>query len=224
MAVTTQRKRIARALGLDERVRRGLQPRITGQASCRDMNTADLRAVMAAIDRRAGARIGRRPRPNHHHLPDGPHRNKLWALWQLGWHLGIVDDPGEAALIAFISRQTGLNAARWALDERETAEAVARLKAWLTRKGGLVWPPYAKAQGERIYNSRAQVIEAQWHTLAGLGVVRIDNPGALASYAARHAGIGHKISHTDLSDNQADTLIWHLARRIRKAKADARRI
>ena len=229
MAVTTQRKRSglikavhapARALGLDERVRRGHQARITGHASCRDMNAADLRAVIAAMDRRAGARTGRRPRPDHHRLLDGPHRNKLWALWQLGWHLGIVDDPGEAALITFISRQAGLDVGRWASDERETAEAVAGLKAWLTREAGVVWPPYAIAEAEGIDNSRAQVIEVQWHTLAGLGVVRIDNPGALAAYAARHAGIARKISHTDLSDDQADTLIWHLGQRIRKAKTE----
>ncbi len=229
MTVTTRRKRIGRTkavharahtLGLDERVRRGTQDRATGQASRRDMNAAELHAVIAAMDRRAGAGTGRRPRPDHQRLPDGPHRNTLWVLWQLGWHLGVVDNPGEAALIAFIRGPTGLDTDRWASDERETAKAVARLKAWLAHEACVVWPPHVTAEGKGLDNSRAWVLAAQWHILAGLGVARIDNPGALASYAARHAGTARKISHTDLTDDQADALIWHLGQRIRKAKTE----
>ncbi len=205
----------ARELAIDQDARRALQVRVTGHASCGDMTVAELERMAGEL--RRGNGVNRNPRGDG--LPDTAHRGKLWALWLSGWHLGVVDTPTEDALIAFIKRQTGLDAARWARDERHTAKAIEGLKAWLAREAGVDWSPYAAAQGEDIDNPRARVIEAQWRILAGLGVVHIDDPGALASYAARHAGIGRTISHTHLEADEAKALIAHLGWRIRRAKA-----
>ncbi len=205
----------ARELAIDQDARRALQVRVTGHASCRDMSVAELERMAGAL--RRGNGVNRNPRGDG--LPDTAHRGKLWAPWLSGWHLGVVDTPTEAALAAFIKRQTGLDAARWARDERHTAKAIEGLKAWLAREAGVDWSPHAAAQGEDIDNPRARVLEAQWRILAGLGVVRIGDPGALASYAARHAGIGRAISHTHLEAARATALIERLGGRIRRAKA-----
>ncbi len=212
----------ARELGLDIGTRRVLQTRVTGHASCRDMSAAALRAVLAAMDRNPAAKTEPRTAARGDRLPEGPHRGKLWALWLSGWHLGVVETPSEAALARFIERQTGLDAARWAQDERDTGKAIEGLKAWLSREAGVDWSPYAGVDAagtrEQIDNPRARVLEAQWRILHALGVVKIDDPGALASYAARHAGIARAISHTHLEADEAKALIAHLGERIRDAR------
>ena len=222
VTVSPTRKRLirfvharARELAIDQDARRALQVRVTGRASCGDMTVAELERLAGELRRGNGA--NRNPRGDG--LPDTAHRGKLWALWLSGWRLGVVDTPTEAALAAFIKRQTGLDAARWARDERYTAKAVEGLKAWLAREAGVDWSPYATADGDGLDNPRARVLEAQWRLLAGLGVAHIGDPGALASYAARHAGIGRAISHTHLEAAQAMALIERLGGRIRRAKA-----
>ena len=176
----------ARELGLDSETRRTLQTRVTGHASCRDMSTAALRAVLAAMDRSPAAKSGPRRAGGRDRLPDSAHRGKLWALWLSGRHLGVVERPTEAALVGFIKRQTGLDAAGWARDERDTAKAIEGLKAWLCREAGVDWSPYAGVDAggsrEQIDNPRARVLEAQWRILHALGIVKIDDSGALASY------------------------------------------
>ncbi len=208
----------ARELAIDHDTRRALQVRVTGHASCGDMTVAELERVAGALRRKDKAN-GTRHAARGDGLPNTAHQGKLWALWLSGWHLGVVDTPTEAALVAFIKRQTGLDAARWARDERHSAKAIEGLKAWLAREAGVDWSPYATADGDGIDNPRARVLEAQWRVLAGLGVVRIGDPGALASYAARHAGTGRAISHTHLEAAQVTALIEHLGGRVRRAKA-----
>ena len=209
----------ARELAIDQDASRALQMRVTGHASCRDMTVAELARVAGALRRKDKANGTRYAAARGDGLPDTAHRGKLWALWLSGWHLGVVNTPTEAVLVAFIKRQTGLDAARWARDERHTAKSVEGLKAWLAREAGVDWSPFATADGDGIDNPRARVLKAQWRLLAGLGVVRIGDPGALASYAARHAGIGRAVSHTHLEAAQATALIEHLGSRIRRAKA-----
>ncbi len=137
------------------------------------------------------------------------------------WLAGVVARSTEAALVAFIKRQAGLDAAAWARRPEDSAKAVEGLKAWLAREAGVDWSPYAAADGEGIDNPPARVLESQWRILHALGIAKIDDPGALASYAARHAGIARTISHTDLEADEAIALIAHLGQRIRGAKAEA---
>ncbi len=209
----------ARELGLDEEGRRAMQARLTGKSSCAAMTSAELERVIAELKR-----IGFRPRRRRgsdrgDRLPDGPHRGKLWALWMSAWHLGVTDTPNEAGLISFVKRQTGIDAAKWARSPLDSNKTIEGLKAWLAREAGVDWSPYAGPEGKPIDNPRARVLEAQWRILARLGVVRIDDPGALSAYAARHAGIRRTICHTHLDGRQAGNLIRHFGGRIRRARA-----
>ena len=155
------------------------------------MTLAELRLVADEIagargPRRIGGALRRvagwaRPRDR---APASPGGGKLRALWISGWHLGVVRDRTDAALAAWVRRQTGLDAAAWAAPV-ETARAIEALRAWLARAAGVDWrPKIVLDRGGRereVDHPRARVLEAQWRILAGLGVVRVDSPSALAA-------------------------------------------
>lgn len=235
-------------LGLDPETRRDLQRRETGKESCKDMTTAELRRVLAAMNGRASTRAGgNRPASParggarggrgggdidsaragaRDRLPPGntatrPLLGKLRALWISGYHLGVVRDRTDAGLAGWLRRQTRLDAAEW-VQPPELVKAVEAMQAWLARDGGVDWSPYAalgKGGRERkVARPRGRVLEAQWRILHRLGAVTIEGNAALASYACRHAGIGRVDSHLALTGAQEIALMQHLGAKIRKAQ------
>lgn len=119
-------------LGLDEETTRDFYQRTVGKRGLTQM-TADEHArvleAMNAVQPPGRGRTG----------VDGPYGKKLQALWIDAWHLGIVESRDDAALLAFVERQTGVSHTRF-LREAEVAEkAVEGLKAWIGREGGVVW-------------------------------------------------------------------------------------
>ena len=207
----------ARELGIDEDARRALQRRVTGKESCRQMSVPELRRVVDAMNGRGGTR----PSARADRLPDQAVVAKLRALWLSAWNLGIVRDRTDRALSTWLRRQTGLDAAAWA-DAAQLSRAVKALKDWIAREGGVEWRPHlVVGQGgttREVERPKARVLEAQWHMLRGLGVVKIGSDAALGAYAAEHARLGRADSHLALSDDQADALIAHFGERIRGAK------
>jgi len=58
---------------------------------------------------------------------------KIRALWLFLHHdLGLVKDPNEAALAAYVKRMTGVDALQW-LDRRQTLRVIEALKKWAER-------------------------------------------------------------------------------------------
>ncbi len=203
----------ARELGVDAETRRALQTRVTGKASCSAMSEADLREVIAALERTPGPR---------ERLPAPPAGSKLRALWISGWHLGVVRNRSDAGLAAWLRRQTGLDAASWATP-RDVARAIEALRRWLAREAGVDWSGYPVAgpnNADRLVeNARARVIEAQWRILAELGAPVMAGSNLL-DFASSHAG-RHLGSHTELRDHEADHLIRRLGSAIRKGRASS---
>ena len=203
----------ARDMGMDDDTRRALQVRAAGKDSCRDMSAAELRRVLALM-RGGRGNGGRRPRDR---MPDGPLAAKLRALWWSGIQLGVVERPGDGALMSFIKRQTGLDAARFAHDPRDANKAVEGLKAWLAREAGVDWSPYPGVS-EPADNPCARVLEAQWRILAGLG----DSMAIGASLDTWVRGArGDNKNYVFLEPAQANALIRRLGWRVRQAKAIA---
>ena len=91
-------------------------------------------AVLEALGGEAPARAS---------LPENSHTSKLRALWISAWCLGVVRNRSDDALAAFIRRQAGIDAARWATPA-QTAAAIEALKDWMERDGGVDWSPYAR--------------------------------------------------------------------------------
>lgn len=126
----------AAAVGLtDDEDRRDFYHRVTGKRRLREMNGTEKEAVVAEL-----RKLGFKPGPRTRSLT-GPYARKLQALWISGWNLGLVDSARDAALLAFVKRQTGFEATRFLRDPMDAAKVIEGLKAWLARDGGVVWDP-----------------------------------------------------------------------------------
>ena len=125
---------------------------------------------------RPARRAGERP------LADGPQAKKARAQWLSLWNLGVIEEPGERALAAFVKRQTGREDLRFC-DAQRLNKVVDGLKAMLARAFD-----QADAPGRRFPHADAQladrleVVRAQWATLHRWGAVRIPGDDAIAGW------------------------------------------
>lgn len=154
-----------RALGIgEEEDQRDLYERITGKRSLRQMSANEQEAVVKEL-----RRLGFRPAGARRQL-DGPYAKKLQALWIAGWNLGLVRNRDDAALIAFVKRQTGIEHTRWLRDPAAAEKAVEALKGWLARDGGVVW---TVPQGhDWLKDHGAKIAWAQWRKLHPAATLR----------------------------------------------------
>ncbi len=212
-----------KTLGLDEDTYRDLLEARTGKRSagkCSNAQLVDLIEYFKAQGfkpkKKAPARAGRRK------LADGETQRKIRALWLTLYHLGLVADPAESALAAFVKRQAGIDDLRW-LPGSQAYKVIEALKGWAARDGGVDWSPYIIHVGDGItstdYIPRARVMEAQWRRLHDLGVVRIRDKGALAAWVERFVKSPCAIYHTHIGDEDADRVIAALGAKIRKAQS-----
>lgn len=148
-------------LGLDDDTARDLYARVTGKRSLRDMSPAEQERVVEELRRK-----GLKPASNGSRKPlEGRFAKKLQALWIAGWNLGVVDKRDDAALLAFVKRQTGLDHVRFLSRSEDAAKAVEAIKAWLGREAKVDWsdsqhlPSWLRASG-------AKIAVAQWQILA----------------------------------------------------------
>jgi len=159
-----------RELGIGTEDRHAIQRRATGKGSLTEMSVKDMLAVLRALHGwgrgkgRGGNAIG------------GPHAGKLRALWISGYWLGVVRDRTDEALAAWIRRQTGVEAARWATP-RQTARCVDALKDWLAREADVDWSPYAVGPRRSKHVPGARVLEALWRNLASAEGARVSDDG-----------------------------------------------
>ncbi len=131
------------------------------------------------------ARAGSRP------LAAGDLQAKIRALWLSLYHLGIVRDPAEAAMGAFVTRMSGVSALQW-LDPEGANKTIEALKDWATRESGVNWSPHKVGE---IVNPKYRVIEAQMRILAVNKLVEvIDLNGCTEDDADRVIEeLGHKV-------------------------------
>ena len=78
---------------------------------------------------------------------EGPYAGKLRALWLTAFNLAIVRSRDDAALIAFVQRQTRVSHTRFLTDAAEAARAIEALKSWITRESGIEWPRKDGSEG-----------------------------------------------------------------------------
>lgn len=65
-------------------------------------------------------------------LAADPQSKKLRALWLEMHTLGIINNPDESALCAFVKRETGVAALQW-LKPAQASQVIERLKQWKQR-------------------------------------------------------------------------------------------
>ncbi len=152
-----------RDLGLDEDTYRAKLANITGKTSTRDMTEAERQRVLNVF-RSEGFKPKADRRGNGRLKLSGRFAGKLQALWIAGWNLGIFRSRDDAALEAFVKRQTGLDAVRFCRDVEDARKAIEALKAILTREGGVDWTVYA-AQPLHYSLDGFRIAFAQWNKL-----------------------------------------------------------
>jgi len=147
-----------RALGIaEEDDRRDLYERVTGKRRLREMTPAQKDQVVEEL-----RRLGLKDKAPRRHL-DGPYAKKLQALWIAGWNLGLVRDRQDAALIAFVKRQTKIDHPNWLRDPASADKAVEALKDWLRRERGVMW---GNTNGyDWLRDHGAKIAWAQWRHL-----------------------------------------------------------
>jgi hypothetical protein len=69
-------------------------------------------------------------------------------------------------LIAFVKRQTGLDAVQFLRFAGDARKAIEALKAILAREGGVDWSP-SRFQPEYTQVDGYRIAKAQWHNLGG---------------------------------------------------------
>lgn len=144
---------LAKQAGMDEDCRRDMMQQVCGKRSARELTSSE---AVAVIDRLKVSSTA----PDI----DGPYGKKLRALWISGWHLGVVHNRTDKAMLAFVERQTGIQRTRWLRAATDARKAVEALKLWLAREAGVKWPP-----GDDPLAVRRAVIEAQQLRLAIFG-------------------------------------------------------
>ncbi len=154
---------VANKLGLDDDARRSIYERVTGKPKLTLMSDSEKQAVADEFKRLAGDR-----RPDGRLKLTGPYAGKLQALWIAAWNLGIVENRDDAALLAFVKRQTGIDHTRFLANAADAKKAIEALKAWVAREAGVEWrddtfgPAWKQSAGYKI-------AIAQWRIIHGNG-------------------------------------------------------
>jgi phage gp16-like protein len=207
-----------RRLGLEDDDRKAIQLEVTGKASLADMNAAEMGAVLDRLNRDRPGGFSDRA-----HFANRPHVGKIRALWWTLYWLGDVEEPNDAALDAFVKRQTGLAALRF-LDHSRAPSVIEALKAMAAR-GGVVWPsPEYRKQIAGPANpgltiarlERHAVIQTLWQKLRQAEGVYGTDP-----YAFLSATLGGVLSlnHWCWDDRSLDNGIRALGKKWRRTLA-----
>ena len=151
-------------------------------------------------------------------LADGPQAKKARAQWLSLWNLGVIEEPGERALAAFVKRQTGREDLRFC-DSAQLNKVVDGLKSMLARAFEKADAPdrrFSHTEDERL-NDRLEVVRAQWATLHRWGAVRVSGDDALAGWG-RFKVVPNFAGPNQWTREQLDDAIARLGQWLRQAR------
>ena len=151
----------------DEGDKRAFYARLTGKPGLSLMSDPEKETVVTEL-----RRMGFKPalkRANGRAKLSGPYAAKLQALWIAGYNLGIVRDRDDAALEAFVKRQTGIERERWLRFARDADQVIEALKGWIAREGGVIWSDADLPKKSVMRSLGFKVARAQWAILMPRG-------------------------------------------------------
>lgn len=119
-------------MGMDTDTYRQMLLSITGKTSTSEMNPGQLNKVLAAMKAKGFVVKPSRKERTMRLLADSPQVKKLCALWLEMYHQGKVRDNSEAALQAWVKRETGVDSLKW-LEPGMASLCIEKLKKWQKR-------------------------------------------------------------------------------------------
>jgi len=164
-------------LALTDDSYRAILQRLCGVASAAELDARGRQAVLDHF-RTLGWNPGRHKAPKRagaRPLDDDPTSKKLRALWIALWNLGEVRNPEEAALAAFVRRQTGVDALQFLSPDR-ASKAIEALKSWCLRVD------FAPDPDEDPIITMRALLRAQWARLAAFDAIDVHGAIGLDSW------------------------------------------
>lgn len=120
-----------RELAMDDDTYRAILQRIGNASSSADLDASKLQLVLDHLKA-----CGFKVRPNKKRvsrpLASSPSDKKIRAMWLFAHQLGIVRDPSERALAAYVKRLSGVDALQWT-DDDQVLKLIESLKKWIMR-------------------------------------------------------------------------------------------
>lgn len=120
-------------MGLDDDTYRAKIFNIVGKPSSILMTEAERQKVLSVFRDEGFAPKPADRRPDGRQKLTGKYAKKLQALWIAAWNLGLIDNRDDAALLAFVKRQTGVDHTRFLAHHDDATKAIDGLKAWINR-------------------------------------------------------------------------------------------
>ncbi len=151
-------------LGLDEYTYRAKLAKITGKSSAKDLSEAERQKVLAVFRNEGFAAATKGRQSSRRTRLSGRYAGKLQALWIAGWNLGVFRNRDDAALLAFVKRQTALDAIQFLRFPDDARKAIEAIKAILAREGGVDWSVNASTP-DCTRSAGFKIAWAQWEKL-----------------------------------------------------------
>ncbi|MBN3779943.1 regulatory protein GemA [Burkholderia sp. Ac-20345] len=122
-------------LGLDDDTYRTMLRSVAGVDSARNLSPGGATAVLKHLERsgfQPTTPSRRPPAAPSARVTGGSQAEKIRALWHELHSRGAVRNVGDAALAAYVKRQTGADAVQW-LSTAQASNVIESLKRWLAR-------------------------------------------------------------------------------------------
>ena len=127
-----------RSLAMEDEDYRAMLQAQTGKTSCSGMSMSELEKVAEHLRRRGfEERPGAKAKTKKQPLADDAQSKKIRALWLTLRDMRALSDSSEAALAAFVKRQTKVERLEW-LNGYQAGLVIESLKRWIHRLGGEV--------------------------------------------------------------------------------------
>jgi phage gp16-like protein len=207
---------MSKELALADDSYRDVLERIGGQRSAALLDDRQLYAVVQEFERLGAGR--KQPRSaKRRPLADTPMARRCRAQWLTLWNLDELDDGSEAALAAFVKRQTGKEDMRFC-NAADLSRVIEALKD-MCRRAGL----REIEGGLGTLVPKRELVRAQWGRLADSGWAKVKGDWGLQAFAHATWCTPNARSVDQMEAEHLDRLAMKLGRPVREQQLGRRR-